>query len=1026
MCSTSTASSPGIVIANDGLDYGEELEDDLAAAKQDNDQSQIFLTEQNHNMKDVQRQKKISRFASGSSVSQCVLKEAVTRNTATARTVGLGKFRRPGVTTVSGCLPNSQFQSSLCHELQFCGREEVERQATPVRQVVIPPSFQSVVTYKQVLTASLTEFLNIQLFTVAKMYHCALSKVDLSAYIEGVGTEGTGGSSNPACKCGSASKVAQVKKEGPNKGRFFYACSAPRDKQCKFFQWVDQQSGSSASRGGGSSSTSMTRPKFSDPASIMGYFRGQGLVLHCQCQFVRRTDNPAFKFGFHKWARPQQSDSVQKKNVFIKLLKKDSAATHAKDDLWVVSKSLRFAKGETFVARSTFHGPNTHGEVAVDPVAGYSASLWTDGSVCHAVHCGNAATELTCMANIQDHVDTTSLPLLPHLLSCQPGGGLSNRAGTRGFKVPTVQQAPEKLYIPAQFVLDLAAEFITRYQLNGDQAQAVRQAASMMDKDAETPSSILLIHGVFGAGKSFLLSVMILFLVEVFQRNDSYCPGVPFPWKLLLSSTTNVAVDRVLLGLMELGFDDFVRVGSVKKIAKPVLPYSMHASGSDNQELKDLQEMLKSQDITSAEKHCIRRSIERHRLGENRKRLGAVRVVGVTCAACSFQCLDKMKFPFVILDECSQMTEPASLLPIARSACEKLVLVGDPKQLDPTLQGSEAAHGEGLEQTLLDRLIKMGHSPVILRTQYRCHPTISAVSNSLFYQGQLVDGVSADTRQPVLDLFPTLCFYDVSNGEEMTDSSGSFTNEAEAQFVGLLLSVIMVHGLQPASVGVITLYKAQARRILDIIRHSKGDAQQELIGVQVSTVDAFQGGERDIIILSCVRTRSVGFIDSDKRMNVALTRARHHMLIVGHQKNLYGNKRWAQVLSHCQAVAGGVVSAISARRQLQAAMDRMQEEDQHSMSCEPPDQGAADQPQPKAARKRKATFQKGSAEDLTARDKSSPPKSKTSSPALYVESEDTPCSSSDQLEAHWFGTSTWKKKIPCQKLLVIVKDPVPR
>ena len=110
-------------------------------------------------------------------------------------------------------------------------------------------------------------------------------------------------------------------------------------------------------------------------------------------------------------------------------------------------------------------------------------------------------------------------------------------------------------------------------------------------------------------------------------------------------------------------------------------------------------------------------------------------------------------------------------------------------------------------------------------------------------------------------------FYDVSSGQEQTNSSGSFINEAEAQFVILLLSVLAVRGLPASCVGVITLYKAQARRIVDAIRGCRSvtsEAQQQMAGVQVSTVDAFQGGERDIIILSCVRTRSLGFIDSDK------------------------------------------------------------------------------------------------------------------------------------------------------------------
>nr|KAG5713564.1 hypothetical protein BaRGS_024612 [Batillaria attramentaria] len=233
----------------------------------------------------------------------------------------------------------------------------------------------------------------------------------------------------------------------------------------------------------------------------------------------------------------------------------------------------------------------------------YHAALANiDVSAYSEVHAGNVSTELACMQNLQEHVDLTSLPVLPHLLSGISGVSPTPKLTGKGFKAPVTVEGPGKLHVPAHFVHDLASEFIEKYKLNSDQSLALWRAADMMNKDSEQLQSVLLIHGVFGAGKSFLLSVLILFLVEVFTRNDTYSPGVPFPWKLLLSSTTNVAVDRVLLGLLELGFDDFVRVGSVKKIAKLVLPYSVHASGSESQELKDLQEMLKSADITPAEK----------------------------------------------------------------------------------------------------------------------------------------------------------------------------------------------------------------------------------------------------------------------------------------------------------------------------------------------------------------------------------------------------------------------------------------
>ncbi|XP_010145146.1 PREDICTED: protein ZGRF1-like [Eurypyga helias] len=239
-----------------------------------------------------------------------------------------------------------------------------------------------------------------------------------------------------------------------------------------------------------------------------------------------------------------------------------------------------------------------------------------------------------------------------------------------------------------------------------------------------------------------------------------------------------------------------------------------------------------------------------------------------------------------MLDECSQMTEPAALLPIARFQCEKLVLVGDPKQLPPTIQGSESIHEHGLEQTLFDRLCLMGHQRVLLRTQYRCHPAISAIANKLFYEGNLIDGVSESDRSPLLDWLPTLCFYSV-NGVEQIERDNSFYNMAEVHFTVKLIHSLMASGIEGSAVGVITLYKSQMCKIQDLLSGVRSEAL-ETKAVQVSTVDAFQGAEKEIVILSCVRSRHVGFIDSEQRMNVALTRAKRHLLIVGNLACLIG------------------------------------------------------------------------------------------------------------------------------------------
>ncbi|KAL4240490.1 Protein zgrf1 [Mactra antiquata] len=846
---------------------------------------------------------------------------------------GLGKENQQVKQTPVVSINQRQVQSSQCvcqTALRFPNKSETEKLQNILRQVMIPATFTSVNNYKQIITASLIEYLNTNLLDVSRRYHHALSKVDMSTYCSSQtkGYQGTNvNNPNPVCQCGVPSKMICVKKEGPNCGRYFYACSANRNQQCK---WADEN------RKGGNSSGS--KRKISDIGGLNQYMKDQHVPFYGECQIIKRTKETINKyFKAPKWARNREADIPSKKQILLKLSYKGRSSMYTKDDIWVISHQLDFNPTHTFIAKSTYYGPSSSLEVEIEPIYGYCPSNWQSGALCHAILAMNASTELSCIDNIREHIQTQSPPVLPQLLN-RKGDADSLQISSKGFQVPRSVSGPQTTnhaYLHCEQLDDLVYEYINKYNLNTDQSEAIRRVANMFSMEKSTNlDNVLLIHGVFGAGKSFLLSVMVLFLVQVFEMNDSVSPGQPFPWKLLISSTTNVAVDRILNGLLDLGFEDFVRVGSVKKISKPVLPFSVHASGTDNQELKDLQEMLRSGELTNTEKSNVRQSIEKHRRGENKKKLGRVRVVGATCAACSLNCLNQMEFPLVLLDECSQMTEPASLLPVAKFGCQKLLLVGDPKQLDPTLQSCESAHENGLEQTLFDRLIKMGCIPTLLRRQYRCHPYISAIPNNLFYGGMLEDGVSIDNRKPLLDILPTVCCYDVDTGQECCESFGSYYNEHEAQFVVFLLKVLLSTGIESSNVGVITLYKSQMSRISDLL---SGLVETiDMKGIQVSTVDAFQGGERDIIILSTVRTNACGFIDNDKRTNVALTRAKYHLLIVGNVNNLTRNLLWSKVLSHCKSHANGIQSAEKTRKEFQLYLDQLNEsrltQDSHS-SC---------------------------------------------------------------------------------------------
>ncbi|KAM6220972.1 5'-3' DNA helicase ZGRF1 [Rhynchocyon petersi] len=807
-------------------------------------------------------------------------------------------------------------------ELSFPSGQKIKYAYLPQRKIHIPAVFQSPAHYKQVFTSCLIEHLNILLFVLSQRLYKALSKVDISFYTSSK-EEKLKNVENavPFCHHHQPAKLVMVKKEGSNKGRLFYTCDGPKANRCKFFKWFEE-----VTQAGLTQAESGPSMVLSDIKSIGLYLRSQNIPIYEECQLLVRK---AYDFQGKRFGKLKKFTTVSpeflnepKSKLYLKLSRKENSSTYSKDDLWVISKTLDFEL-DTFIAHSAFFGPSSMNEVELLPLKGYFPSNWPTNTVVHALLVCNASTELTTLKNIQNYFNPATLPLMQHLLAMSSSTAVSNkRVNKKKFIPPAFMNTKPTFELNPEMTLQLASEMIQVHRLNQDQAAALIQIAQMVTShesaEVEHPQRcalpITIIHGVFGAGKSYLLAVVILFFVQLFEMSEAPTVGNARQWKLLISSSTNVAVDRVLLGLLSLGFEKFVRVGSVRKIAKPVLPYSLHASSeNENEQLKELHALMKD-NLTPVERVYVRKSIEQHKLGTNKTLLKQVRVVGVTCAACPFSCLNELKFPVVVLDECSQITEPASLLPIARFECEKLILVGDPKQLPPTIQGSDAAHESGLEQTLFDRLCLMGHKPILLRTQYRCHPAISAVANDLFYEGNLMNGISETERSPLLEWLPTLCFYNVK-GLEQIERDNSFHNVAEAAFILKLIQSLIASGVAGSMIGVITLYKSQMYKLCHLLNAVDFD-HSNIKAVQVSTVDAFQGAEKEIIILSCVRTRQLGFIDSEKRMNVALTRGRRHLLIVGHLTCLRKNHMWARVIQHCEGREDGLQQASQYEPQL--------------------------------------------------------------------------------------------------------------
>ncbi|GJQ11414.1 hypothetical protein GpartN1_g3205.t1 [Galdieria partita] len=260
------------------------------------------------------------------------------------------------------------------------------------------------------------------------------------------------------------------------------------------------------------------------------------------------------------------------------------------------------------------------------------------------------------------------------------------------------------------------------------------------------------------------------------------------------------------------------------------------------------------------------------------------------------------RFDTVIIDEAAQATEPACLIPFLFHI-KRCVLVGDPQQLPATVF-SCGDLGTAYGQSLLERFCRVGRPVIMLDTQYRMHPEISSFPNQYFYQGLLKNDVSVcdDNRShvchndPLKPLLGPYAVVDISDGKECrSSSSGSFYNEIEADIVARIYKyfrykyspeeISQTNTSLERRVGILTPY----RRQLLSLKQAFEEHNLSLKGIEIDSVDAFQGREKDWIILSCVRCsfeKGIGFVRDIRRMNVAITRAKYSLLIVGNMKAL--------------------------------------------------------------------------------------------------------------------------------------------
>ncbi len=458
------------------------------------------------------------------------------------------------------------------------------------------------------------------------------------------------------------------------------------------------------------------------------------------------------------------------------------------------------------------------------------------------------------------------------------------------------------------------------YRLNEYQKEAVLEALAARD--------LYLIHGPPGTGKTSTISEVIL--QEALRKN-----------KVIATADSNIAVDNILSNISKHESFKIVRIGHPSRISKKLIKYSLqtkiteHPNYSTLVKLKtelqknyDLRKNFQrpdpkwrrgmsnddiiifsklNKDIRGIPKETIKQMADWVICSENiaktkenvqkfEKKLiddiiSTSDVVVATNSMAGSEILEDYKFDIAVIDEGSQSTEPSSLIPIVRS--RKLIIAGDHKQLPPTVLSDELE----LKKTLFERMIQEHPEfSKILQVQYRMNEKIMEFSNEMFYENKLIAHESVKS-QNLLEIVENVSNEDKDiinekplqfinvDGEEKQNSFKSSYNVEEAEKVLEIVSKLQKYEIP---VSVITPYDAQVKYISKMLNTDK---------IDVKSVDGFQGRENEVIVISFVRTSKMGFLKDLKRLNVAVTRAKRKLIVVGSKNLLIKDDAYSKFLN---------------------------------------------------------------------------------------------------------------------------------
>ncbi|EHQ31131.1 AAA domain-containing protein [Mucilaginibacter paludis] len=447
--------------------------------------------------------------------------------------------------------------------------------------------------------------------------------------------------------------------------------------------------------------------------------------------------------------------------------------------------------------------------------------------------------------------------------------------------------------------------------LNPSQQAAVEKIVSAQD--------LAIVHGPPGTGKTTTLVQAIKSLISQGEK------------QLLVVAPSNTAVDLLSEKLAGEGLN-VLRIGNPARVSDRLMSLTLDSKMAEHGRMKDIKKLKKQAAEFKNMAHKYKRSFgkaerdqrkalfdEAHKImkdvGKTEQYIiddlvGRAQVITATLVGSNHYTIRGLQFNTVVIDEAGQALEPACWIPILKA--QKVILAGDHFQLSPTIKSAKAAH-DGLSNTLLEKCITLHpEAVVLLEEQYRMNEAIMTYSSQVFYQNKLQAHASVAQRLLFTADAPFSYVDTAGCGFDEKPEGTSMANAEEAGFLFKHLEKLVTELNEHyttenfPTIAIVSPYKEQIRLLKDQQQHWPG-LQLYQDKISVNTIDSFQGQERDIVYISMTRSNTkgeIGFLSDIRRMNVAMTRARKKLIIIGDSSTLAQAPFYADMIKYAEQING--------------------------------------------------------------------------------------------------------------------------